>query len=181
MSLPSHCPCSIVINATPPRRLQFAIALPLQAVTLSIVKELAITSLMQYCCRCHAATPPPKSHSIAIASSLSIIEEFAVTSPLQYLAHHAALRLPYNCHCRQSLSSLSRSLPLASTSQAVTLSIIEVSAIMSPLQYCRQCHTATPPPNNHSIAIASSLSIVEEFAVTLPLQYLARHATLRLP
>jgi hypothetical protein len=160
MSLPSPHPCSIVINATPPRRLQFALALPSQAVTLSIIEEFAFTLLMQYRCQCHTATSPSKSHSIAIASSLSIVKEFAVTLPFQYLACHVALRLPYNCHRRQSLSSLSRSLPLASTLQAVTLSIVEEFAVTLPLQYCCQCHTAMLPPNSHSIAIASSLSIV---------------------
>ncbi len=129
VSLPSRCPCSILVNATPPGHLQFAIALPLQAVTLSIVEEFAVTSLTQYRPQCHTATLPPKSHSIAIVSSLSIIEEFAVTLPLQYLASHAALRLPYNRHCKKSLSSLSRSSPLASTLQAVTLSIVEEFSI----------------------------------------------------
>jgi hypothetical protein len=181
VSLLSRCPCSIVVNATPPCRLQFAEASPSQAVTLSIMEEFAVTSLMQYRRQRHTATPPPKSHSIAIASSLSIAEEFAITSPLQYLACHAALRLPYNCHCRQSLSSSLRSLPLASTSQAVTLSIVEEFAITLPLQYRCQRHTATLPPNSHSIAITSSLSIVKEFAITVPLQYLARHAALRSP
>jgi hypothetical protein len=181
VSLPSHHPCSIVVNTTPPHRLQFAIALPLQAITLSIVKEFTVTLLMRYRRQRHTATLRPNSHSIGIASSLSIVEEFAVTLPLQYLAHHAALRLPYNCHCRQSLSSLLRNSPLASTLQAVTLSIVEEFAVMSPLQYHWQRHTTMPPPNSHSIAIASSLSIVEEFAVLLPLQYLAHHANLRLP
>jgi hypothetical protein len=70
------------------------LASPLQAVTLSIVKDFAIILPLQYRCQCHTATLPPKSHSIAIASSLSIVEEFAITLPLKYLAPHAALRLP---------------------------------------------------------------------------------------
>ncbi len=148
---------------------------------LNLFCEFAVTSPMQYRCQRHTATPPPKNHSNAIASSLSIVEEFAVKLPLQYLARHAALRSPYNCHRRQSLSSLLRSSPLAPTLQAVTLSIVEEFTVMLPLQYHCQRHTATPPPNSHSIAIASSLSIVKEFAVTSPLQYLAPHATLRLP
>ncbi len=139
--------------------------MPLQAVTLSIVEDFTVTSPLQYHCQRNTALPPPKSHSIAIASSLSIVEEFAITSPLQYLARHAALRLPYNHHRRQSLSPSLRSSPscchckfavnttpphclefsITLPLQAVSLSIVKEFAVTFPLQYCRQRHTATPP------------------------------------
>jgi hypothetical protein len=53
-SPPSLCNCSIAVNVTMPRCLEFAMALPLQAVSL----EFAITLPLQYRHQCHTATLP---------------------------------------------------------------------------------------------------------------------------